>query len=400
MEDLPLPVNPRATRLESVDMLRGLLMVLMALDHIRDYLSSARVNPVNPADSWPALYLTRWVTHLCAPGFIALAGASIYLQRQRGKTPAQLTRLLVTRGLWLMLLDITLISFGWSFVWDGMLLQVIWCIGACMVLFALVVRLPTCVIAGIGAAIVCLHDLADKLVLHLSGGAATLGDIFFLPNMLAFHGKTFALDIYPILPWFGVMCIGYAFGVVANLPQPAARRGRAALLGAGFLVAFVILRFAFPYANLDSFRHFPEFSRALMSFFNVSKYPPSIDYVLATLGVNLLIYCLFDVLVSRNQLLPARTFFTTYGRVPFFYYVLHIYLCHLTAIGLAIFTHHDWRMWVAPVYVATNNLPPDWGVGLPGVYAAWAFVVLLLFAPCLWFSHVKATRRDWWLSYL
>ena len=391
-------MNPGRRRLESIDLLRGLLMLLMAIDHTRDYFTSVSgFDPTDPARSWPALFATRWVTHLCAPGFIAVAGTSVYLQRQRGKWPGAMTKLLVTRGLWLMFLEVTLISYGWSFsLAPG--LQVIWAVGASMVFLGALQRLSVRAIGIVGTAIVLLHNLLDPIRSTQFGGGAILWTLLHEQGPLLLHGRLIGFVMYPLVPWVGVICLGYAFGPVATLD--AARRQRlAGLLGSSFLAAFVVLRLVHGYGDHDRFERLGSPVRSAMSFLKVEKYPPSLHYLLATLGVVLLLYAVFDVAVTRDWAPRLRTFVEVYGRVPFFYYVLHIYLIHGAALVLTAEQHRNWRFWLMPGAVFLRHLD-GWGYSLSGVYLVWLLVMLALYLPCRWFGRVKARRRDWWLSYV
>ena len=398
IEDFPIPVNPVSRRLESIDLLRGVLMLLMAIDHARDYFTSQTgFDPTNPMQSWPTLFATRWITHLCAPGFVALAGTAVYLQRQRGKTPGQMSSLLIKRGLWLMFLEITLIGFGWSFAF-GPALQVIWAIGASMVFLGLLQGLPTRVIGVVGAAIVGLHNLLDDISARSFAGGANLWELIHVPGPLFLHHRFVGVVAYPVVPWIGVICLGYAFGTVVHL-GPSHRRRLVGMLGVVFLFAFTVLRLAHGYGDHFTFEHLATPSETTMSFLEVEKYPPSLQYLLATLGVLLLMYALLDAAVSREWLPQVRGVVEVYGRVPFFYYVLHIYMLHALALVWTAHLHMNWRFWTVPGAVFIDHLN-GWGYGLGGVYLVWAIVVVVLYFPCVWFSRVKALRRDWWLSYL
>jgi uncharacterized membrane protein len=374
-------------------------MLLMALDHTRDFFSSAMVDPADPLRSWPTLFATRWITHLCAPGFIALAGTSAYLQRARGKTPAHLTTFLATRGLWLIFLDLTVISFAWSFTLRAPYLQVIWAIGGSMIALALLQRFPTSVVAVTGAAITLFHNLLDPIRSDKLDRAAPAWTLLHQPGFLRSHGKPIALVAYPLLPWIGVMCLGYAFGawVVAS---PAFRRKASTALGIAFLAAFVLVRSANSYGDVHRWHPLPTTRQNIMDFLAVEKYPPSLQYVLVTLGLLLLLYVLLDVCVSRTWAPKLRAFVEIYGRVPFFYYVLHIYLIHGVALLRTHLQHGDWRLWVNPRLIWYEEVPPGWGFSLPVVYLIWLAVVLFLFYPCLWFGHIKTKYKLWWLSYL
>lgn len=396
-EDYPLPIQPPGRRLESVDLLRGLLMILMALDHTRDYFSSAQVDPTDPIHSWPALYFTRWITNLCAPGFIALAGASVYLQRLRGKTSAQLGKLLWTRGLWLIFLELTVITCAWAFHYPPpVLLQVIWTIGFCMIVLSALQWLPVAAVGAIGLAIIAGHNLLDP-VDSSAFGQTLFWKLLHIPGPLFYHGNPAAFELYPVLPWIGVICAGYAFGPLAAA-APALRQKWSAILGVLLLGLFSVLRLGHGYGDDNISQHLPTVEQTAMSFFQVEKYPPSLDYLLATFGFLLLLYALFDWGVQQQAMPRLRAFLDVYGRVPFFYYVLHLYLIHGTVMLLLLATHGDWHIAVGlPMFKRHFT---HGGVGLPGVYLLWISFVLILYLPCRWFSRLKQRRRDWWLSYL
>lgn len=388
----------RSYRIESVDVLRGLLMVLMALDHTRDYFSSATVNPADPIHSWPALFATRWITHLCAPGFILLAGASAYLQRQR-KSAATLSRFLFTRGLWLIFLEVTVVSFGWSFGIGMPIFQVIWVIGACMIVLSGLLWLPLPAIGFFAAIVILGHNLLDRIHAANLGRGADAWRVFHESGPLTFHAHPFALFGYPLIPWVGVMALGYCYGtVVAQAPE---RRQRiSALLGAASLGIFTVLRLTRSYGDPGpGLQHLATPAHTAMSFFDVQKYPPSLHYLLATLGIILLLFALFDYTVQHARVPRLRAFLNVYGRVPFFFYILHIFLIHALALTVAAAIHTNWHYWITPDNVFMNHLA-NWGYSLPVVYAIWISVVLVLYPLCAWFSSLKDSRCDWWLSYL
>jgi uncharacterized membrane protein len=395
--EFPVPAaRSSGRRLESIDLLRGLLMILMALDHTRDFFSSATIDPSDPLKSWPSLFTTRWITHVCAPGFIALAGVSIYLQRERGKSVSQMTRLLITRGLWLILIELTVVSFAWTFG-PSVILQVIWVVGAAMVLLGLLQRVPRTVVGALGVAMVLLHNLLDSVKASSFGGGEFAWDMFHQFTVTHFHGLFVAMG-YPLIPWVGVICIGYAAGPLAVL-KPERRQRIATLLGLSLLAVFAVLRVTHGYGDHNRFEHLGTAGRTAMSFMNVEKYPPSLHYLLATFGVLLLLYAVFDVAVTRNWVPAVREVIETYGRVPFFYYVLHLYLLHSVALIFTMVEHLNWHLWTTPGTVFFGHVP-GWGLPLWGVYCVWLTVLLVLYLPCLWFSRLKARRRDWWLSYL
>jgi uncharacterized membrane protein len=396
--DTPTAPATRFRRIESVDLLRGLLMIIMALDHTRDFFSAYRITPTDPMRSWPALFLTRWVTHLCAPGFVALCGTSIYLQRHRGKSISQLSRLLVTRGLWLILVDITVVSFALNFAWAP-IFEVVAAIGTSMVCLAALLRLPTAAIGSIGAVIILFHNLLDPISASRLGSFGNIWKVLHQPGFLMYHAHPFAMVAYPALPWFGIMCLGYAFGAVVTARPPL--RTRVSLgLAASFAIAFVLLRLFHGYGDPFPFLYLATPARTAMSFFNLMKYPPSLQFTLATFSVLLLLFALLDTSSLRDWLPRIRNFVDTYGRVPFFYFVVHLYLIHTAVVLCTLATGGDWRFWLSDRFVWQGGFPPHWGFSLPVIYAIWLAVVLALYLPCAWFGNLKARRRDWWLSYL
>lgn len=389
----PQPVR----RVASVDLLRGLLMIVMALDHTRDYFSSATVDATDPLNSWPALFFTRWITHLCAPGFVALAGASIYLQRRRGLSAASMAKKLVTRGIWLIFVEVAIVSFGIFFTWHFHFLQVIYAIGGSMIVLAALQFLPTQYVAAYGFAIVFLHNLLDRVQPPQLGLPAALWKFFIMPGPFLDHGRLWILDVYPILPWSGVMALGYAFGAIVSLP-PARRRLRSVQLGAATLILFTALRLTNAYGDPIPFRHLATHTQTAMSFLQLSKYPPSLQYICATFGILLLLFALFDAALERRWLPRALGVVEVYGRVPFFYYVPHFYILHILA--LVVLMCATQTIHVHPPQPMFNPPIPAAAFSLPIVYLIWLSVVASLYFPCKWFAGVKARRRDWWLSYL
>ncbi len=391
----PIP-DPAAARrrIDSVDLLRGLVMVVMALDHTRDYFSNARFDPLDLARTTPALFFTRWITHFCAPVFVFLAGTGAFLSRARGRSVSALSRFLWTRGLWLVVVEVTIVSFGWSFDpgLHTIVLQVIWAIGWSMAALALLVHLPTAAIAVVGIAMIAGHNLLDPIRPGWFGPFGWLWDIVHVSawDPIARPGGHAFVLVYPLIPWIGVMAAGYAFGMVFTWPAPRRRRFLARL-GLGLTAAFVVLRGSNLYGDPHAWSVQKTAVSTVMSFVNCEKYPPSLLYLLMTLGPAIALLAALDRPAG-----PVASKICVYGRVPFFFYVLHIPLIHAMslAIGLALYGPAIFTWGPA------NPAPPDVGVGLPGVYAFWLLAVLILYYPCRWFAGVKSRRRDAWLSYL
>jgi uncharacterized membrane protein len=385
-----------APRLAAVDLLRGIVMVVMALDHVRDFISSARFDPSDLARTWPSLFATRWITHFCAPTFVFLAGTGAFLQQKNGKSAGALARFLVTRGAWLVLLELTVVRLGWelNFDYDSAFVQVIWAIGASMVLLAPLVFLPARVVGALGVALIVLHDLADGVKAHGDGVWADLWRIIHTPGPVALPGGHTVFIAYPLVPWVGVMAAGYAFGLLLDGAADVRRR-RLSTLGGSMVVAFVVLRAAGVYGDPRPWHAEDTFARSVISFLACEKYPPSLCYLLMTLGPGILALPLLERVTSKL----ARPF-VVFGRVPLFYYVLHLFLAHAVAIALSVARYGAplSALWHAPFGV---KFPDGYGYSLPIVYVVWLLVVIALYPACAWFAGVKRRRRDLtWLSYL
>jgi uncharacterized membrane protein len=376
-------------RIDLVDRLRGLVIILMVLDHSREYFHSGALafDPTDPGRTWLALYLTRWVTHLCAPTFVFLAGVSVYLQQWRGKSPEQLSFTLVTRGLWLIALELTVISFGFNFAWPYAFLQVIWAIGMGLILLVAFVRLPAWVSTLTGAIIIAGHQWIAGHV----DGTGLLWQLAFRPGPLPLDSGLLA---YPFVPWFGVMLAGYGLGSAFVRPR-AERRRFLSCMSIGCIVLFILLRAANGYGDPAPWSLQPTVLQTAMSFMDVSKYPPSLDFVLVTLGMSLSIANLLDRLpASATGLLVAL------GSAPFFVYLLHIYLVHGAALIVGSLRGVPWRAFTDYLGDPSKLIAAGWGISLAWVFVVWAAIVLALYAPAAWYSAIKSSRRSRLLGYL
>ena len=386
--DLPLP--PRPARDDAVDLLRGIVMVVMALDHARDFFGDLRLDPTDLGRTTPALFFTRWITHFCAPVFVLLAGAGARLSLFRGRSRGSLARLLVTRGAWLVVLEVTLVGFGWSFdaTPSFLVLQVIWAIGASMVLLAPLVLLPPRAVGLLGLAIVAGHNVLDGLRSGDLGPFAGAWRLLHEHVPVTSVGGVFVFNHYPLLAWFGVLAIGYGFGDILRMELAARRR---VLLLAGLLAtgAFVALRVSNLYGDPHPWSAQGSTLLTVLSFLNCEKYPPSLLYLLMTLGPALLALSAFGL--GQGKL--ARPF-VVFGRVPLFYYLLHVPLIHVMAAAVS------WREAGAVMLEHPGAFPRAAVHGLGGVYLAWLVAVALLYPACRWFAGVKARVRSPWLSYL
>lgn len=386
-------------RLVSLDILRGLVIVLMILDHVREFLHSDAVvfDPLDPERTTALLYATRWITHFCAPTFVFLTGVSAWLQRARGRSTRELSWFLLTRGLWLVLLEFTVTGFGWSFsipfLW---FLQVIWAIGCALVGLAAFVWLPRLAVLAVGVAIILGHNLLDPITPDRFGAYADLWTALHVPGMWVRGGEPVAFDVYPLLPWFGVMLGGYGLGQVFLMSAP--RRDRLLVaLGTSMLATFLVLRYFNAYGNPAPWRVQPSTVQSVMAFLNVEKYPPSLFYVLATLGPVLALV----PLIERWRGAAAR-FFMVFGSVPLFAYVVHIYVAHALSVLLRLATGQSLAGQFDLIRVVLTHREVLLGSGYPlwVVYAVWLVLVLALYPLCRWYAALKARRREWWLSYL
>jgi uncharacterized membrane protein len=390
-------------RVESVDVLRGLVMVIMALDHTRDFFSSFAANPTDPATPSGWMFFTRWITHLCAPTFVFLAGTSIYLQSLRKPRP-QLARFLVSRGLWLMLLELVVVSSMLTFHPSPhfFLVQVIWVTGVSMVLMAALIYLPLWAVGIFGAILVLGHNAFDAVSpAAMSPVAGVLWRLLHVPGPLLPPSSGYLwLNLYPLIPWPGIMALGFVFGRV--LQRPPGKRKRAILLiGFTALVLFAIIRFTNSYGDPLPWKTQSSGLRTFLSFINLQKYPPSLLFVLVTLGVALCLMALFDRWQARDRFQPLRAVLSIYGRVPFFYYLLHFTTIHVAALLTTAAMGLDWRWWFAlPPRGVFAGLPPGFGFSLPIVYLIWFAIVTFCYFPCRWFAGVKQRNKSPWLSYL
>lgn len=414
------PIEPARTRIDSIDLLRGIVMVIMMLDHTRDFVhrDALLFDPTDLSRTNTLLFFTRWITHFCAPVFVFLAGTGTYLQFIRGKSKRELSRFLVTRGFWLIVLEFTAVRLGYTFNFDyrflGMM-QVIWVIGVSMIVLAGLIRLPLRVITALGLAMIALHNFVDRFQVQgwrgpgspVPGVGAKLFMILHQPfeafPILGFPSPV-VVALYPLVPWIGVMAVGYAFG--SFFQMDVSRRRRLLLTVGGLTTAlFIVLRATNLYGDPQpwSVQKTPIFS--VLSFLNTTKYPPSLLYLSMTLGPAILALAFFEpqrVRGRSSRLLSfggLRRAFVTFGRVPLLFYLLQWYTTHAIALGIGYLAGQSvaWQF-LSPF--DRFNLPPGLGFRLGVVYACWIAGVLLLYPLCKWFARVKQRRRDWWLSYL
>ena len=384
-------------RIQSIDLLKGLVMVIMALDHVRDYFhySAFFFDATDPEQTtWP-IFITRFITHFCAPAFSFLAGTSVFMIGKR-KLPAELSSFLFKRGLWLVFVEIIIINFGWKFDinFTHIGLQTIWSLGISMIVLAGLIYLPKKIILAISIVIIFGHNLLDNI--HFEG--SYLWSILHEYKQFEFIEGHKVLFAYSLLPWIAVMSLGYCFGSLYDSSFEVKKRKRILNnLGIGSLVLFLILIAINKYGNPVQWTNYGITSKTLMSIFDINKYPPSLLYLLITLGGTFLFLANAEKLKGK-----VVDFFCVFGRVPFFYYILHIYLIHLIAVFAAEFTGFGWQVMVSmPTFATRVEALKGYGFNLITVYVVWIIVILLLYPLCKKFDNYKQSHKEkWWLSYL
>ena len=392
------------SRFTALDALRGAVMVLMALDHTRDFFHAGAMafSPEDLARTTPVLFLTRWITHVCAPVFLFSAGAGAFLRLQRPhSTKAQLSRFLWTRGLSLVIVELIVMRLAMNFSLDTrfpVLLLVLWALGISMIALAVLVHLPLRALAVLSGAVIVLHNAFDGVQAARFGALAGLWNVLHQPGVFFVAGIPVVAG-YPVVPWIAVMAAGFCTGPLFLL-EPQVRRKILVKWGTILIVCFVILRAANVYGDPQPWSVQPSTVFTVLSFFRATKYPPSLAFLLMTLGPALLALAYFD----RRRLGPNHAL-VVLGRVPLFYYVLHFFALHVLASTFAWFQYGN-----ASFTFLFNPLPSmggpatlfpqGFGYSLAVTYAVWIGVVVLLYPLCRWFAGVKARRRDWWLSYV
>ena len=396
-----------SSRSEAIDLLRGLVMVIMLLDHTRDFFHRGALlyDPTDLAKTNVAVFLTRWITHFCAPVFVFLAGTSIYLQLARGKSKPALAKFLLTRGLWLIILEFTIVRFGYLYHFDYSFfgtMQVIWVIGISMILMAGLIYLPQAALALLGFAFVALHNLLDCvkvqgwdqakeivpsvmdklwIILHQNGEFPIWGN-----NSPSIYVN------YPLLPWLGVMLVGYVFGCVYLLPT-ARRRQILIKIGVGVTAAFIILRALNMYGDPSPWAVQTNAVFTVLSFLNTTKYGPSLLFLLMTLGPAILALAWF----ARAEQGRIGKALILLGHVPLFFYLMQWFTAHSLAIVAHLLAGKS-AAWLLGNWSETT--PLDAGFDLWMTYAGWGVGMLILYPLCRWFAGVKQRRREWWLRYL
>jgi uncharacterized membrane protein len=386
------PVVTTRVRIEAIDVVRGVIMILMALDHVRDFFGNSGLNPTDPATTTVPLFFTRWITHFCAPVFFLLTGTGAYLSLRK-QTKPELSRFLFTRGLWLIFLELTVTRcLGWQFNFDYhvTMLIVLWALGWAMIVLSILVYLPASVVTAFGVVMIATHNLLDSV-----DSSNPLWSILHSPNVIVNHPGRVVRVIYVLIPWVGVTAAGYGLGQIFSWPS-ARRKAFLLPLGAGLCAAFLVLRGVNLYGDPVPWSTQKSAVFTALSFLNTTKYPPSLLYLLMTLGPALLFLWAVDA-GTPQWLRPALIV----GKVPMFYYLLHIPLIHMLAVAVcyARYGQVHWMFESPTLRQFPITPPPEWGYSLPIVYLVWIVVVITLYPLCRWFAGLKQRRSDAWLSY-
>jgi uncharacterized membrane protein len=384
-------------RIESVDVVRGIVIVLMALDHTRDFFGDLAADPTALATTTPALFFTRWVTHFCAPAFFLLTGTGACVALNK-MSKAELTRYLITRGIWLIVLELVVMRFALQFNFDYQvtIVTVLWALGWATIALAGLIWLPIPIIAAIGIVMVAGHNLLDGISASRFGALAPLWTILHAPGILFNNGRVLVVISYVLIPWTGVTALGFCLG---RLFQTDAERRKTWLLwlGVGLTAAFLILRLANIYGDPAAWSPQGSPLWTLISFLNVTKYPPSLLFLTMTLGPVLLLLRAFEARIPQ-LFQPALII----GKVPLFFFVLHFFLIHLLAVLASGLRYGEiGEMFRSPDLAHFPfSQPPGWGAPLPVIYMIWIAVVLALYPLCRRYARMKQQNKAWWLSYL
>ncbi len=387
-------------RIASIDLLRGAIMIIMALDHVRDYFhySSFQFNPLDLTKTSAPIFFTRWITHYCAPIFMLLTGTSAFLVGQR-KSKKELSWFLFTRGLWLVFLEMVVVNFGWNFDihFHSIFFITIWALGISMVALAALIYLPKQIIFAIGILFVFGHNLLDTVHVEGKTAAAFGWSLLHQPSLFEWHGKIILVG-YPVIPWIGIIALGYSLGNFYVASYDAAKRKKALLqIGFGAIALFILLRSGNFYGDARHWENQQSFLFNVLSFINSTKYPPSLLYALMTLGPALIFLALTENVTSR-----ISKIISVYGRVPMLYYLLHIYLIHILAMVCSgLFTTYGWSKWILHEPLWRTQSFKGYGYPLAIVYLVWVIVVIALYPLCKRYDKYKQAHKEkWWLSYL
>ncbi len=389
-------------RINSIDLLRGVVIILMALDHVRMYFGQGSwyADPTDIATTTPFLFLTRWITHFCAPIFIFLAGTSAFLYGARLQNTRQLSRYLFTRGVWLIFVELVIVNFGWTFdpTFSFHFLQVIWAIGVSMVVLSALVCLPMWAIFAFGIVLVASHNLLDSIQMEGISVPALLWYILHQEQLVAFSSDSVVYFHYPLIPLVGLMALGYVLGLLYQ-PEFGADRRKKWLFWMGIvaMMLFLILRGFNLYGDPNPWSPQTTLVYSILSFLDTTKYPTSLHYLLMTMGPALVFLALTEDVKDRG----IAGIILTFGNVPFFFYIVHIYLIHFLAIVAIVISGRSWTDYIINAEAYLNQTTADFGYPLYVVYLVWALVILMMYPLCKWYRvYKKGHRENWLLAYI
>ncbi|MCX2679890.1 heparan-alpha-glucosaminide N-acetyltransferase domain-containing protein [Galbibacter sp. EGI 63066] len=386
----------KSNRIGSLDLLKGLVMVFMALDHVRDYFhyDAFFFDPADPENTNIALFFTRWITHYCAPTFSFLAGISAYLVGRKKSKP-ELSSFLLKRGIWLVFIELIVVNFSWYFdIHFGTIsLLVIWSLGISMIFLATLIHLPLKYVLIFSVLLIFGHNILDYLTIEKGIFWSIIHEFGFFTLE---NGKILLVG-YPIIPWIGVMSLGYYFGSFYNSSkEPLKRQKMFKIVGTSAIVAFIVIRLINGYGNPNYWKSYDTILKTVFSFLNPAKYPPSLTYILMTLGPVFLILA-----YTENAKGKIVNFLCVFGKVPFFYYIIHLYIIHTLALLLAWLTDFGWQKMIITGWVTESSKLKGYGLNLVCVYLIWIGIILLLYPMCKKFSLYKLNHKEKkWLSYL
>jgi uncharacterized membrane protein len=388
-------------RIHSIDFLRGLVMIIMALDHVRMYFAFGTwyAEPTDLVTTTPLLFFTRWITHFCAPVFVFLAGTSAYLYGIKKSDLKETARFLFTRGLWLIIVELVIVNFAWTFdiTYSFRILQVIWAIGISMVVLSALVFLPVWSIFAIGILLVFGHNLLDPLTVRGASAWEMIWYVLHQPNSVFIDSTHLINFVYPVLPWIGLIALGYVCGLFYKKDFPAEQRRRwLVTIGICLTLLFIVLRGFNLYGEPGTWQLRPSLMFSLLSFLNTTKYPPSLHFLLMTMGPALIFLAAVEP-VGNRLAKPVIVF----GRVPFFFYVVHLYLIHALAMLLLVVQGRDWHEYILSAKRITSGILSSFGLGLGAVYAIWIVIVVLLYPVCRGYqTYREKNPSKGWLRYL
>jgi uncharacterized membrane protein len=382
-------IKTSGERVSSIDLLRGIIIVIMGLDHVRDMVAITPFAPEDLSQTTPAWFFTRWITHYCAPIFVFLAGVSAFMYEVKVKDKKELASFLIKRGIWLLFIELVVINFTWKFTYDSWhFVQVIWVISLSMFVLAALIWLPLWAIALFSVVLIAGHNLLNGIKNDSLGWALLHVQSFKTVPVIDRN----LMIVYPLIPWPGVMAAGYVVGRWVLKPY-ALRKKYFILSGIALIALFVVLRYMNVYGDLHPWSVQEKGGvYTLLSFLNTTKYPPSLLYLCMTLGPALLVLPYLERLQGK-----IADFFLAFGKVPFFYYIIHVPFIHLLAIVMHGFWYSEWRAWP---FDNVDQWPTAYQPSLFLCYAVWIVVTGILYFCCRWFAHVKRTRQEWWLKYL